>query len=106
MNAVYRNKTFYENSLDKKIKELNNNSDNFSVEEFLIQEFKKKIKFALEYDIAEFNMEVSEEFKKNLDIFENIFNNYNLANLYKNRNKYTKEAFDLILKESENYTYV
>jgi len=106
MNALNRTKTFYENSLDKRILEQQENSNDFNLEEFLIFEFKAKIKFTLEYEIADFNAEVTNELKNNLGLFKQIFSNYNLGGLYNNKEQYTKEAFEQIFQETENYTYV
>ena len=107
MNALCRNKTFYECNLDKRILELEKNSENFNIKEFLISEFKGKIKTILESEVLWFNKDAINDSKNHFySSLKNILNNYDLAEVYDNKNQYIKEEFDIIWKESENYTYV
>ena len=107
MNAINRTKTFYENNLDKRISEQQNISENFDIQEFLILEFKQRIKTILESEILWFDENAIQESKDHFyGSLSNIFKNYNLEDIYKNKNQYIEEIFSIILQESENYSYV
>lgn len=107
MNALCRNKTFYECNLDKKILELENNSDDFDIEDFLIIEFKDKIKTILEAEILWFSKKGIADSKNHFYwSLENTFKKYDLEEIYENKNEYINESFSIISKESEKYTYV